>query len=262
MRILLSNDDGAFAPGLRAMFRALQELGDPIVAAPAEEQSGVAHAITLKRPLLVEDLYEDGRHIGWAIEGSPADCVKLACLELVRPEPDIVVSGLNAGANVGINVLYSGTVAAAIEGAFFGLTSFAVSLEYTRKPAFKEGAQIGVRVIRAILEQGPAPGMLFNVNIPDLEPLGAPRGVQVVRQSTSRFGERVERRVDPRGRTYFWPSPELEVPEDPEDTDVAALAAGYVTVTPLKFDLTAHDVLPRCQAWQEALDSAIPHVPE
>ncbi len=262
MRILLSNDDGAYAPGLRAMYAALRELGEPVIAAPAEEQSGVGHSITLKAPLLVETLYDDGHHIGWAIEGSPADCVKLGCQELIKPPPEIVVSGINAGANVGINVLYSGTVAAAIEGAFFGLTSFAVSLEYSRRPAFKEAAAIAVRLIGQILTLQPPAGSLFNINIPDLEQVGAPAGVRVVRQSTSRFLERFERRVDPRGRTYFWPSPELEIPGDPEDTDVAALAAGYVTITPLRFDLTAYESFQECQRWQALLEQAVPHAAE
>src|SRR5687767_5414166 len=134
MRILLTNDDGIYAPGLRALRQELKHLGDVTVVAPATEQSAAGHSVTLVTPLLVTDVYEDDGTtlIGWAVEGRPADCVKLALLELLPAPPDLIVSGLNAGSNAGINVLYSGTVAAAIEGAFFRCTSVAVSLEYTR----------------------------------------------------------------------------------------------------------------------------------
>ena len=146
MRILLTNDDGIYAPGLRALRSELKKLGDVIVVAPATEQSAVGHSITLLTPLLVQEvLDEDHQPMGWAVEGRPADCVKLALLELLPQPPDLVVSGLNAGSNAGINVLYSGTVAAAIEGAFFRCTSIAVSLEYTKpKPLdFPRGGRAG-----------------------------------------------------------------------------------------------------------------------
>src|SRR5262245_19267217 len=133
VRILLTNDDGVYAPGLRALRAELQKLGDVTVVAPVGEQSAVGHSITLLTPLIVQEvLDEQGAPMGWAVEGRPADCVKLALLELLPEPPDVVVSGLNAGSNAGINVLYSGTVAAAIEGAFFRIPSIAVSLEYTK----------------------------------------------------------------------------------------------------------------------------------
>src|SRR5437773_2976432 len=171
MRILLTNDDGVYAPGLRSLRKELQKLGDVVVVAPATEQSAVGHSITLLTPLLVQEvLDEENQPMGWAVEGRPADCVKLALLELLAEPPDLVVSGLNAGSNSGINVLYSGTVAAAIEGAFFQRTSVAVSLEYTRpKPLdFAQGAALARKVIEQILAQQPPTGTLFNVNIPAL----------------------------------------------------------------------------------------------
>src|SRR5688572_4893 len=134
MRILLTNDDGIHAPGLRALRKELLKLGEVTVVAPAGEQSAVGHSVTLLTPLIVQEITEGQEFIGWAVEGRPADCVKLALLELLPEPPDLVVSGMNAGSNAGINVLYSGTVAAAIEGAFYRQTSIAVSLEYT-KPA-------------------------------------------------------------------------------------------------------------------------------
>src|SRR5205085_3812549 len=145
MRILLTNDDGIYAPGLRALRKELQKLGEVLVVAPATEQSAVGHSITLLTPLLVQEILdEDKSLLGWAVEGRPADCVKLALLELLPEPPDLIVSGLNAGSNAGINVLYSGTVAAAIEGAFFRQTSFACSMGYSKAipPDFQGGAAL------------------------------------------------------------------------------------------------------------------------
>src|ERR687884_721812 len=167
VRILLTNDDGVYAPGLRALRKELQKLGEVTVVAPAAEQSAVGHSITLLTPLLVQEvLDEDDRPMGWAVEGRPADCVKLALLELLPQPPDLVVSGLNAGSNAGINVLYSGTVAAAIEAAFFNRVSVAVSLEYTKpKPLdFPRAAELARQVIEQILAARPPAGSLFNVN--------------------------------------------------------------------------------------------------
>src|SRR2546430_15803050 len=169
MRILLTNDDGVYAPGLRALRLELMKLGQVTVVAPAGEQSAVGHSITLLTPLLVQEvLDEKNQPMGWAVEGRPADCVKLALIELLEQPPDLIVSGLNAGSNAGINVLYSGTVAAAIEGAFFQRTSIAVSLEYSKlKPLnFPLAAEYARKVIEQIARQPIPAGALFNVNIP------------------------------------------------------------------------------------------------
>src|SRR3954454_7647127 len=170
MRILLTNDDGIYAPGLRAMRHELRKLGSVTVVAPATEQSAAGHSVTLLAPLIVQEVFEDDgkTFIGWAVEGRPADCVKLALLELLKEPPDLIVSGLNAGSNAGINVLYSGTVAAAIEGAFFRRTSIAVSLEYTKpKPLdFPRAAELARRVIEQILKHPQPDGALYNINIP------------------------------------------------------------------------------------------------
>ena len=172
MHILLTNDDGVYAPGLRALRAELKKLGEVTVVAPAGEQSAVGHSITLLTPLLVQEVVDDqNQPMGWAVEGRPADCVKLALLELLSQPPDVVISGLNAGSNAGINVLYSGTVAAAIEGAFFQRTSIAVSLEYTKpKPLdFTRAAHYARQVIEQILSHTQSHGHLFNVNIPSPE---------------------------------------------------------------------------------------------
>jgi 5'-nucleotidase len=251
VRILLTNDDGVYAPGLRAMRAELMGLGDVTVVAPASEQSAVGHSITLLTPLIVQEVRDEQNHfLGWAVEGKPADCVKVALLELLPEPPDFVVSGLNAGSNAGINVLYSGTVAAAIEAAFFNRVSFAVSLEYT-KPGpldFPRAAAIGRRVVEQILVRKPSPGTLFNVNIPALE-RGPVRGVRVVPQNMVPYRESLDRRVDPRGRVYFWTNADLSCPDPRPDSDVSALAEGYVTVTPLQFNLTNAPLLERMTGW-------------
>jgi 5'-nucleotidase len=252
VRILLTNDDGVYAPGLQALRRALLRLGAVTVVAPAGEQSAVGHSITLLTPLIVQEvLDENQRPMGWAVEGRPADCVKLALLELLSEPPDLIVSGLNAGSNAGINVLYSGTVAAAIEGAFFQRPSIAVSLEYTKTQPldFPRAAEVACRVIEQILRHPLAAGALFNVNIPSLE-RGPIRGVRVVPQNVAPYLETFDRRVDPRGRVYFWSMPNLTCPEPHPDTDVIAMAEGYVTVTPLQFNLTDAVMLEKMKVWE------------
>jgi 5'-nucleotidase len=252
LRILLTNDDGIYAPGLRALRTELMKLGEVAVVAPAAEQSAVAHSITLLTPLIVQELNDDdNRFLGWAVDGRPADCVKLGLMELLPEKPDLVVSGVNAGSNAGINVLYSGTVAAAIEGAFYQHTSIAVSLEYTKpkKLDFPRAASIGRRVIEQMIAQGLPPGGLFNINIPSFEK-GPIRGVRVVPQNVVPYAEKFDRRVDPRGRVYFWTSSRLHCPEPHPDTDVTALAEGYITVTPLQFDLTHRELLENMSQWK------------
>jgi 5'-nucleotidase len=255
MRILLTNDDGIYAPGLKALRLELQKLGAVTVVAPATEQSAAGHSVTLLNPLLVSEVFEDDGKtpIGWAVEGRPADCVKLALLELLPEPPDAIISGLNAGSNAGINVIYSGTVAAAVEGAFFRRTSIAVSLEYDQKiHDFPTAARYARTVVEQILAKKPADGSLFNVNIPVLE-RGPIKGVKVLPQNVSPYAEQYHRRVNPRGRTYFWSSPEFTCPEPHPDTDVAALDEGFITVTPLKFDLTDHTRMKEMQTWKWAV---------
>lgn len=252
MRILLTNDDGVYAPGLKALRAELLELGEVTVVAPAAEQSAVGHSITLLTPLVVQEVSDENQKpLGWAVEGRPADCVKLALLELLPAPPDLIVSGLNAGANAGINVLYSGTCAAAIEGAFFHCTSIACSLEYTQpKPLdFARAAGLARGVIEQILAHGPVAGSLFNVNIPSFD-RGPIRGIRCVPQNAAPYHESFDRRIDPRGRVYFWSNPGLNCPAPHPDTDVTALEEGYITVTPLQFNLTNIDVLEQMKRWE------------
>jgi len=255
MRILLTNDDGIYAPGLRALRLELQKIGTVEVVAPATEQSATGHSVTLNNPIVVQEIYDEKMaRIGWAVEGRPADCVKLALRELLGYRPDIIVSGLNAGSNAGINVLYSGTVAAAIEGAFFGITSIACSLEYTKpRPLdFNTGAGLARQIVEQIINKKPAPGALFNVNIPSLEN-GPVLGVRVAPQNTSTYEECFDKRTDPRGRTYFWLGADFTCPNPTPETDTAALRDRFITVTPLQFNLTEHTQLEEMYSWNWTL---------
>lgn len=239
MQLLLTNDDGIHAPGLEAMRDALLKLGDVQVVAPATQQSGVGLATTYLHPLFAHDEQRNGEHFGWAISGTPSDCVKLAMLELCKPKPDVVVSGINAGANFGINVLYSGTVAAAIEAAFQGVTAIAVSHHYSEEypPEYAAAAERAIPLIQRILDSSPEPGTLWNINFPRRDP----KGVRLVSIGTRREVDLFEKGKDPHGRTFYWSGPDpIEHHRADHGTDIRELADGYITVTPLTFDMTDH----------------------
>lgn len=250
MRILLTNDDGIYAPGLAALEQQLRHLGEVIVVAPATEQSGVGHSITFLTPLVCKSIHRDGRHWAWAVDGSPADCVKLAIAELLQDEPiDLVVSGINNGLNAGINVLYSGTVAAAIEGAFFGVTSVAVSLEYSEDADFQAAAVIARNVIGGIIRQPESKGRLFNLNVPTVA-TESPQDLKIVPMGLAQYGRSYEKRQDPGGRNYYWAL--WSEPEKPaaDSADVSELRKGNITLSPLKFDLTERELLERMGQWE------------
>ncbi|MAT69489.1 MAG: 5'/3'-nucleotidase SurE [Planctomycetaceae bacterium] len=249
MQILLTNDDGIYAPGLAAMERALHSLGNVTVVAPLTEQSGVGHAITYLTPLMCREVYDGDRQRGWAVEGSPADCVKLAVARLCPQRPDLVISGINSGQNAGINVLYSGTVAAAIEGAFFGITSFAVSLEFDEHARYDAAAQVAARIIRQVLQQKDSDAQLYNLNIPTAA-LDEPADVCVAPMCVAPWGEQYETRRDPRGRNYYWATGKQPVPPEDERTDLSLLREGKITLTPLAFDMTRRDKLAMMRDWQ------------
>lgn len=246
--ILLTNDDGIHAPGLAAMERQLLQLGDVCVVAPAHEQSGVGHSITFLSPLVCREVYDGDRRRGWAVEGSPADCVKIGVFEFCSRRPDLIVSGINGGLNAGINVLYSGTVAAAIEGAFFGITSVAVSLEFDAQAQFDKAAEIAARIVRQILERKRPASELYNINIPTAAMRQTPQ-VKVVPMGVERYGEHFVKRKDPRGRDYYWATGDPPPRHGDLETDLSALEKGFVTVTPLQYDMTKYDVLQEMTQW-------------
>lgn len=246
--ILLTNDDGIYAPGLAALEVELKKLGDVVVVAPAVEQSGVGHSITFLQPLVAKQIYDGDRLRGWAVEGSPADSVKLGIFEFCPRRPDVVVSGINGGLNAGINVLYSGTVAAAIEGAFFGITSIACSLEFNDHANYRRAAQISRGIIEQILAlKNPGP-QLYNLNIPTVACDQASE-VRVVPMGVSRYGEQFIKRTDPRGRAYYWATNDPPPRPEGHETDLTAITKGFITLTPLQYNMTQHAVLAEMEHW-------------
>ena len=249
MQILLSNDDGIYAPGLTAMEHELKKLGDVFVVAPATEQSGVGHAITFLTPLTCKEVFDGDRRRGWAVDGSPADSVKLGVSELCPVRPDLIVSGINGGLNAGINVLYSGTVAAAIEGAFFGITSIAVSLEFDDNAKFAVAAERARRIIEQIIHQKDTEPRLYNLNFSTAATKNPDAELKVVPMGVQRYGENFEKRTDPRGRTYYWATNDPPPERSHIETDLTALAAGHITLTPLDYDMTRPQELKKMLEW-------------
>lgn len=258
MRILLANDDGIFAPGLAAMAKALLRLGEVLVVAPATEQSGVGHAITYLTPLTCKKIFDHNDELrGWAVDGSPADSVKLGVCELANGPVDLVVSGINNGLNAGINVLYSGTVAAAIEGAFFGIPSVAVSLEYDPHNNFTAAAEMATQLIEQMLQQTTPSAELFNINIPTAATekyrAGLQPEVHLVPLGFWRYGQNYIKRQDPKGRDYYWSANDAPPKPTEHATDINVLAMGHVTITPLQFDLTKASMLKPMEKWSLAI---------
>jgi len=247
--ILLTNDDGIYAPGLAALYRELQGLGPVTVVAPESEQSAVGHAISLITPLRVKEVSFDGSVEGFAVSGTPADCVKIAVAELLPGPPELVVSGINLGPNVGINVLYSGTVSAATEASILGVRAVAFSLNsYDQNADFASAARLAREVLeRALSWSRWTNGVCLNVNLPALPPEEV-RGLKLTRQDTGPLVEHFERRVDPRKHVYYWLAEIHERRELDPDTDYGALAQGYISVTPIHHDLTDYRSLGDLQA--------------
>jgi 5'-nucleotidase len=243
MRFLLTNDDGIYAKGLGALYRELSKEADCLIVAPETEQSAVGHAITISRPLMVRRAMKNDKFLGYAVCGTPADCVKIGITELSDKPVDLVVSGINRGGNAGINVLYSGTVSAATEAAILGVPSMAVSLDTHKEADFSYAAKFARKMTRLILNNaGQLKGSAINVNIPCM-PREKIKGVVVVRQAQSNIVETFEKRVDPRENVYYWFAGESQCARKQKDTDVGALASGYITITPIHYDLTRYDLL-------------------
>lgn len=237
--ILLTNDDGIHAEGLRFLKLAAEKLGFVSIVAPEAEQSAVGHAITLYDPIRAREFSKDGIFYGYGIGGTPADSVKLGVYSILERPPDLVLSGINDGANLGINVLYSGTVSAATEAAILGVPAMAVSIAQKKNPPFAWAVPHVEALGQWILRNGLPSGVALNVNIPALPPAEI-KGYKITRQGIAKFRECFERREDPRGNYYYWLTGEATADDKAEDSDVVALREGYVSVTPLFYDLTAH----------------------
>ena len=242
MRILLTNDDGIYAPGILALYEALKADHEIDVVAPESEMSAVGHAITLTMPLRVQEVKRNGSFFGYSVTGTPADCVKIAVQELLETPPDMVLSGINPGANVGVNILYSGTVSAATEGAFLGIKSAAISLNTRNNPDFRFASGFSRQLIQLMSHMAWDGRSALNVNIPAV-PAEEITGISVTKQGTARFRECFERRNDPRGNTYYWLSGETPEEDRDPDTDSVALRENKITITPVYYDLTCYETL-------------------
>ena len=247
MDVLLTNDDGIHALGLRAMYRSLIRAGHRVrVVAPLTEQSAVGHAITLSLPLRIKEIKEPGFH-GIGVFGTPVDCAKLALSTLLDSPPDVLISGINNGANVGVDILYSGTVSAATEGALAGIPSLAVSIDDFYPDNLDLQADFAVRLAREVDWTSLPVRCLLNLNFPKL-PLEEARGLRICSQTQAVYHDVYDRRTDPRGGGYYWLHGEIPAGEVGGDTDRSLLSQGFITLTPLRFDFTDHTVLERLRA--------------
>jgi 5'-nucleotidase len=252
LRILLTNDDGIFAEGLQELVKQFQKIAEELyVVAPNHEQSATGHAITMHRPLRAEKVkYQHSPEVNaWSVNGTPADCVKLAVESILPVKPDLVVSGINRGDNLGTDVLYSGTVSAAIEAAILGLPAIAVSLAEFNEPVYDYAAEFICKLAHRLLEKGIWPDTLLNVNVPGCGRENM-RGVALTRLGVRQYRNSFEERTDPRGRSYYWLAGELVESADDDDTDVAAVKKCKISVTPIHFDLTNHEILARLKDWR------------
>jgi len=248
--ILITNDDGITAPGIRNLVALMKPLGDVIIVAPDGAQSGMGHAITISRPLRLDkiDLYGDIE--AYQSTGTPVDCVKLAVDIVLHRKPDLLVSGINHGSNSSINVIYSGTMSAAVEGAIEGIPSIGFSLcDYSYQANFKPIAKYVTSIAKNVLEHGLPPGTLLNVNFPKVAAEKDIKGVRIVRQCKAKWSENFEERQDPNGRRYFWLTGKFVNNDHGDDTDEWALANNYVSVVPVQFDLTAYHSIPYLNDW-------------
>jgi 5'-nucleotidase len=249
MNILLTNDDGIHCEGLWALYRQFRPHHTVTVIAPDRERSAIGHAITLSDPLRATMVTVNGGYRGYAVSGTPADCVKLGLFELLRTRPDIVIAGINPGANVGININYSGTVAAAKEAAIYGVAAVAVSLDGAAADHFEDAARFVRRLTEKVHCTGLPAGTFLNVNIPGLA-LAAAAGVRLSRQGLPAAADVFDKRVDPRNRTYYWQGRETQRFEASPDIDGTALSEKFISITPIKCDMTDYRVLDQLRRWK------------
>jgi 5'-nucleotidase len=248
MRILLTNDDGIHSEGLTKVEQALRAIGDVYVVAPVAEMSGASHSLTLSRPLRIRQI--DERH--WTVDGTPTDCVTLALHKILPPEarPDICVSGINHGGNLGDDATYSGTVAGALEATIFGVPGLAFSLATREQFDFTHAAAFAAQIVRRVISEGLPEGTLLNINLPP----GAIRGVRVTRQGVKNARPIISEHIDPRGKAYYWIGEEYFDGDCAEDTDFYAVRHGLVSITPMRSDMTHYQELAALAAWNTDAD--------
>ncbi|MCL5277175.1 MAG: 5'/3'-nucleotidase SurE [Deltaproteobacteria bacterium] len=246
MNILVTNDDGVYSNGIRALAREMDRLGTVYTVAPASERSATSHSLTLHRPLRVKKI---GRGHVYAVNGTPTDCVHLALNGLLEVRPQIVVSGINIGPNLADDITYSGTVAAAIESTLQGVPAIAVSVVGKNRVYLKTAGEIAFRLVRRMLGQALPPNVLLNVNVPNL-PGNRIKGYRFTRQGKRKYGESVIEKLDPRGEKYYWIGGYMIRETPVENSDIQAVDEGYISITPIQLDFTAHAFLKEMSGWR------------
>lgn len=245
--ILITNDDGIDSPGLTALARELSQLGQIVIAAPEEQRSAISHAITLGKPLRFFPYPSSNSYPTYSSNGTPADCVKFAVRRLLSQKPQLVVSGINLGPNTGTNILYSGTVAGAVEGSILGIPSLAVSLDTYTDPIFSGAAEISALIAENILKRSLPAQIVLNLNVPNL-PIERIKGIRITTMGRTNYNDFFE---DDRGgeEYYFWLKDSSSWEGNTEDSDIATVASGYASLTPLQYDLTHHQFLDDLKDW-------------
>ena len=249
MNILLTNDDGIYAKGLWALHERFSFQHSVTVVAPDRERSAVGHGITLHQPLRATRVKTDNGCYGYAVNGTPVDCIKISLMEILDNKPDLVISGINLGANVGVNINYSGTVAAAKEASLYQLPAMAVSMKGYQSATFEEAALFTAYLAENILNHGLPSGTILNVNIPDI-PMNRIKGVRISSQGTMHYAEYIEKRIDPRNRVYYWHGHDTQTSVNDPELDVAALDENFISITPIKCDMTDYSALEDLKRWE------------
>jgi 5'-nucleotidase len=251
LKILISNDDGINAIGIKALAIAMQELGDVYVIAPERNQSATGHAVTMHTPLRCKKVDAIGDKINsWWVNGTPADCIKLGVESIMKEKPDLIVSGINMGENLGTDVIYSGTVSAAVEGAIFGIPAIAFSYEDHTATDMTSVGNAAKEICKQILTHGIPKDHIMNVNIPKFENLNEIKGIKACKLGIKIYKNNFEEREDPNGNKYYWLAGELiEIPED-VDTDIYAVKNKYISITPIDIDMTDYKLLNQVQNWK------------
>ncbi len=248
--ILVINDDGVTAKGISTLAYLMKELGDVVVVAPDSPQSGMGHAITIAKPLRLEEVDIFDGIKAYQCSGTPVDCVKLAVNQVLHKKPDLLVSGINHGSNSSINVIYSGTMSAAMEGAIEGIPSIGFSYsDYSANADFTPLHKHVMTIAKQVLKNGLPKGSLLNVNFPYVSAASEIKGIKVCRQAVAKWEEKFDERLDPHKRKYYWLTGEFALNDQGEDTDEWALRNGYVSVVPVQFDLTAYHAISVLNNW-------------
>ena len=248
--ILVTNDDGISAPGIRTLISAMNEIGDVVVVAPDSPQSAMGHAITINSTLHCNSIkIDDGPQIEYSCSGTPAYCVKLGINEILDRKPDICVSGINHGSNSSINVIYSGTMSAAVEASVEGVPAIGFSLlDYNWNADFSQIREHVIKITKKALKEGIPKGNALNVNFPKLKKEEI-KGIKVCRQANAYWIEKFDKRTNPQGREYYWLTGEFINKDKGSDSDEWALENGYISIVPIKFDMTDHDNISKLRNW-------------